>query len=55
MAYKLIVVMVAQRDLRIIRDGVLELPRNSRGEECGKNKGTTQEGNPKHGCTVGTM
>ena len=52
--------MVAQRDLRIISDGVLgfkaELRRNSRGEEGGKNsKSTAQEGSPKHGCTVGTM
>ena len=53
-AYKSIIVMVAQRDLRIISDGVLELPRNSRGEEGGKKKGITQEYSPQHICTVGT-
>ena len=59
MAYKSIIVMVAQRDLRIVSDGVVgskvELPRNSRGEEGGKNKSTTQESSPKHGCSVGKM
>lgn len=45
MAYKPIIVMVAQRDLRIISGDVLgpkvELPRKSRGEEGGKNISTT--------------
>ena len=49
-AYKSIIVMVAQRDLHIISDSVLgsevELPCNSRGEEGGKNKSAGQECSP---------
>ena len=59
MAYKSIIVMVAERDLRISSDGVLgskvELPRISQGEEGGKNKSTSQDSSPKHGCTVGVL
>ena len=44
--------MVDQSDLRILSDGVLgskvELFCNSRGEEGGKNKYISQEGNPEH-------
>ena len=44
--------MLAQRDLYIVNDNVhwskVGLPRNSRGEEGGEDKSTTQEGKLEH-------
>jgi hypothetical protein len=55
-AYKS-VIMLAQRDLCIVNDNVhgskVGLPRNSRSEEGGKDKSTTQECSLDHGYTVG--